>query len=95
MNVFDFAMQMELDGKSHYEKLAAATSVMGLHNIFIILASDEQKHYDTIEAMKAGGRGAMASSIVLDEAKNVFRGLLKTRGKLADCEKTWTDTATP
>ena len=87
MNVFDFAMQMELDGKSHYEKLAAATSVMGLHNIFIILASDEQKHYDTIEAMKAGGRGAMASSIVLDEAKNVFQGLIKDKGQVGGLRK--------
>jgi len=87
MNVFDFAMQMELDGKAHYEKLAAGTPVMGLHNIFIMLAADEQKHYDVIQSMKAGSRGTMASSIVLDESKNVFQGLIKDKEQIGGLRK--------
>jgi rubrerythrin len=87
MNVFDFAMQMELDGKAHYEKLAAGTPVMGLHNIFIMLAADEQKHYDVIQSMKAGSRGAMASSLVLDEAKNVFQALINDKAQAGALRK--------
>lgn len=79
MNVFDFAMEMELDGKAHYEKLAVVTSNVGLKNIFVMLAADEQKHYEAIQAMKTGGYGAMASSTVLDEARNVFQELINER----------------
>ena len=79
MNVFDFAMQMEMDGKAHYEKLAAGTPIAGLKKIFGMLAADEQKHFETIEAMKSGGNDAMAGSIALDEAKNVFKGLMNDR----------------
>ena len=79
MNVFDFAMQMEMDGKTHYEKLAAGTPIVGLKNIFSLLAADEQKHFETIQAMKTGANDAMAGSIALDEAKNVFQGLMNDR----------------
>jgi rubrerythrin len=87
MNVFDFAMRMELDGKAHYEKLAAVTPVMGLHNIFIMLAADEQKHYDVIQSMKAGNSGTIATSIVLDEAKNVFQGLINDKAQVGGLRK--------
>ncbi len=76
MNVFDFAMEMEMDGKAHYEKLAEGTPVVGLRNIFAMLAADEQKHYETIQEMKAGDFGVIVDSTALDEAKNVFRGLM-------------------
>ena len=79
MNVFDFAMQMEKDGKTHYEKLVAGTPIVGLKNIFSMLAADEQKHFETIQAMKTGANDAMAGSIALDEAKNVFQGLMNDR----------------
>ncbi|GFE57880.1 ferritin family protein [Geobacter sp. AOG1] len=75
MNVFDFAMKMELDGKAYYEKMAAETSFNGLKTIFTMLAGDEQKHYDTVLAMKEGADGGMASTTVLEKAKNVFQEL--------------------
>jgi rubrerythrin len=75
MNIFEFSMKMELDGKAYYEKLAAETAVAGLKTIFVSLAADEQKHYDTIQAIKSGSTGAMADSTVLEEAKNLFADL--------------------
>ena len=87
MNVFDFAMQMEIDGKAHYEKLAAGTSIVGLNNIFGMLAADEQKHFETIQAMKTGGHDSMAGSTALEEAKNVFQGLMNDRTLLGDLKK--------
>ena len=45
MNVYDFALKMELDGKAYYQQLAGKTSLAGLKNIFLQLAADEQKHY--------------------------------------------------
>ena len=79
MNLFDFAMKMEMDGKAYYEKLATDTPVAGLRTIFTMLAADEQKHYDAIQAIKTGVAGAMADTVVLDEAKNLFHNLLEDK----------------
>ena len=79
MNIFEFAMKMELDGKAYYEKLAAEASVAGLKTIFAMLAADEQKHYDTIKAIKSGSSGVMTDSAVLAEAKNLFADLLRDK----------------
>jgi rubrerythrin len=87
MNVFDFALEMELDGKAHYENLAAGTPIVGLKNIFTMLAADEQKHFDTIQSMKAGSIGAMADSTALDQAKNVFQGFMNESTLLGGLHK--------
>jgi len=79
MNVFDFASQMELDGKAYYEKLAAETPVAGLKTIFTRLAEDEQKHYKAIQDIKAAVKGTMADTTVLEEAKNVFHDLMRDK----------------
>lgn len=76
MNVFDFAMKMEKDGKIFYEKLARKTTLEGLKTIFSRLAADEQKHYETFEQLKAGGAApAMQESTLLAAAKNIFETL--------------------
>jgi hypothetical protein len=87
MNVFDFAMQMEIDGKAHYEKLAAGSSIAGLQNIFLMLAADEQKHYEMIQAMKVGDYGVKPGSTALDEAKNVFQGIMNDKTLLGGLRK--------
>ena len=40
MNVFDYAMRMEVDGQAYYEKLARETQLVGLRTIFTRLAAD-------------------------------------------------------
>jgi rubrerythrin len=87
VNVFDFAMKMEMDGKAHYEKLAAGTPIEGLKKIFGMLAADEQKHFETIEAMKSGSNDPLAGSTALDEARNVFHGLMDDRALLGGLKK--------
>lgn len=77
MDIFDFAMGMELDGKKYYEKLAAETPVTGLATIFTRLAVDEQKHYDIFRDLKGGVTSKMAGTTVLEDAKNLFRELMK------------------
>lgn len=76
MDVFAFAMKMELDGKAYYEKLAAETTIEGFSVIFTRLAADEQKHYDTVKAISEGADVSMADSTVLDGAKNVFQEVI-------------------
>ena len=79
MNIYDFAMKMELDGKAYYEKLSAETLQIGLRAIFAGLAADEQKHYETIQALAAGRIAVMADSRLLEETKNLFESLTKDK----------------
>jgi len=84
MNVFDFAMKMELQGKACYENLAASTQVLGLKNIFTGLAADEQKHYEVFRGLKEGKSFAMADSQMLEQAKSVFRELVGDKERMGD-----------
>jgi rubrerythrin len=76
MDVFEFALKMELDGKAYYEKLAGETAIRGFKVIFSRLAEDEQKHYDTVKAISQGTDVSMAETTVLDGAKNVFQEMI-------------------
>lgn len=87
MNVFDFAMKMESVGKAYYEKLAADTSDDGLKVIFTRLAADEQKHYETIQAIKAGTNPEMDDSTVLEKAKNLFEVLMSDKDSAGTLKK--------
>ena len=78
MNVFEFAMKMEEDGKAYYEKLAEQATHPGLQTIFKRLAEDEQKHYEIFQQLKTGKTvPAMPDSNIIDEVKNVFETLAK------------------
>lgn len=79
MNVFDFALKMEEDGKVFYEKLAAETGVAELKTIFSMLAAAEDQHCKAIEAMKKKVAPGSADSMVLENTKNVFQGLLEKK----------------
>jgi rubrerythrin len=79
MDIYEFAMKMELDGKTYYQKLAADTADVGLKSIFTNLASDEQKHYEAILSIKSGTVLKMSDSTVLEEAKNLFEQLVSDK----------------
>ncbi|OGU07204.1 MAG: ferritin [Geobacteraceae bacterium GWC2_58_44] len=79
MNVFDFAMKIELQGKAYYENLAASAKLAGLRTIFTELAADEQKHYDVLRGLKEGKTWEMADSRVLEHTRSVFTDLLRDR----------------
>ncbi|PLX84731.1 MAG: ferritin [Desulfuromonas sp.] len=86
MNVFDFALQMETDGKVFYEKMARETKIPGLNTIFSRLADDEQKHYETIRALKDESPPSMAQTMVLEATQNVFTELLHEKDALGPIE---------
>jgi rubrerythrin len=84
MNVFDFAMKMELQGKACYENLAASTKVPGLKTIFTGLAADEQKHYEIFRGLKEGKEWTMTDSRMLEQARSVFRDMLADKEHLVE-----------
>ena len=76
MNVFDFAMKMEEDGKAYYEKLASQTDQPGLQTIFSRLAEDEQKHYEIFKRLKDGkGAPTVSENTTLETVRNIFEAL--------------------
>ena len=87
MNLFDFAMKMELDGKACYEGFAEQTPHAGLRAIFTSLAADEQKHYDVVIALKSGEESFLAETTVLDAAKSVFQGLAQDANLLGSMHR--------
>jgi rubrerythrin len=87
MNIFEYAMQMELDGKAYYEKLAAETPSVGLKTIFTNLAADEQKHFETFKALKGGLSALVAESKTLENNKNVFERLVAGKETPVTLEK--------
>lgn len=50
-NILKFALQMELDGKNFYHKLALHVKDSSHKKALLSLANDEEKHYHQIEAM--------------------------------------------
>lgn len=82
MNVFDFAMQMETDGKRFYEKLAEASGDAGLKTIFLRLAADEQKHYETFQALKQDLLPTMQETSVLEDSQNIFQQIMDKKGEI-------------
>lgn len=82
MNVFDFALKMEEDGKMFYEKLAAETVEAELKTIFSILAASEEEHRKSIETMMMDVAPVDADSKVLEKSRNVFEGLLEKKNAI-------------
>lgn len=76
MNVYEFALKMEKNGKDFYARLADGTPVTGLKTIFTMLSHEEEKHYHVVKELCEGGDPAMAESSVLDDAKNLFETMV-------------------
>ncbi len=81
MNIIDYAMQMELDGKTFYERSAETMPRPELKVILLTLAEEEVKHYHFFKRMKE--EGTSAAKTVMDSApssamvvKNVFQQLV-------------------
>lgn len=87
MDVFEFALKMEMDGKAYYEKLKDETDVIGLKTIFTNLAADEQKHYETIQSIKLGYAKSMIDTKVLEETRNLFEELKNDKNIVGSMSK--------
>ncbi len=79
MDIFEFALQMERDGRQYYLDLASRTNIKGLKSILTMLAEDESKHEKIIEQSRQGSC-ALSETTVLDDAKNVFEQMKEFGG---------------
>jgi rubrerythrin len=79
MNVFDFAIKMEEDGRKFYEKLAAEAEDPELKTIFTLLAEEEHQHQHIFQSMKNGEDPVKADSRIMEKAKSTFQKLLQKK----------------
>lgn len=54
MDILDYAMQMEIDGKAFYEKSAGSVAQPELKKILLQLAQEEDNHYRFFKSLKDG-----------------------------------------
>jgi len=99
MDVFKFAMQMELDGRAYYEKMAQASENETIKDILLELAQDEVKHYNIFKKFSEGDfSGAedlkTSGTRVLENAKNIFQKIASEKKNLSfssDVRATWAE----
>ena len=75
MDIYEYAMQMELDGKTYYEEAIDKVDSPELKKILRELADDEQKHYIIFKAMAEGKDVEYVESkatTIFTSIKNVF-----------------------
>ena len=95
MNVFEYAMKMETDGRKFYLDSAEKVESPALKKILLELANDEVKHYAIFKAMKDGGAAEYREAektTILKTVKNVFEKLREENKDLAfpeDSKKIW------
>jgi len=76
MDIIDFAMKMELDGKAFYEKAAARAQRREVKEIFGYLAEEEKRHYSFFRSLKEGADPDVAARELrggsVASPKNIF-----------------------
>lgn len=77
MNVFEFAMKMEEDGRDYYESRAKASANPALKKIWQQLAQDEIKHYEIFRRFRDGevpraAEMASQGTQILEGTKTLF-----------------------
>lgn len=71
MDIYEYAMKMEQDGRKFYLEFAENAESKGIGRILLMLADDELKHYNTLREMNTK-KPEMTDTRILDDAKNVF-----------------------
>lgn len=78
MNIFEYAMKMEEDGRALYLEHAEKTKSPRLKSILVELAEDELKHYNLFMAMRDGKAAKYeegSTTKILSSVKNVFQAM--------------------
>ena len=85
MNVFEYAMKMETDGRQFYLDSAENVDSPELKKILLELAEDEAKHYAIFKALKGGlttEYKETEKTSILTTVKNVFEKLRDDKQEL-------------
>ncbi|MFP4417857.1 MAG: ferritin family protein [Chitinivibrionales bacterium] len=76
IDVWEFAKQIEVEGKKYYEKLAQDSAIGELSGVFSFLASEEQHHWEIFDSMQNGLKTPeLKQSDAIGDAKSAFEKL--------------------
>ncbi len=89
MDIFEFALRMEKEGRDLYLEIAGKSGDEGIKSIFLSLASDEEGHQDVIRKMRKGSPD-VGETEVLSKAKNVF-AQIREKGESIDVSQPQAD----
>ena len=84
MNIFEYAMKMETDGRQYYLDQAAKTKIPALKKVLEELADDELKHYNIFKMLRDGHSAEYKEAQkthILATVKNVFENLRDSKSK--------------
>ena len=87
MNIFEYAMKMEEDGRAYYLENAEKMTIPGLKRILLEMADDELKHYAIFRAMRNQEQVEYIESektTIIDTVKNVFEQLKNENKNIGD-----------
>jgi len=83
MDIYKYAMQMELDGRHFYLDLAEKTNNKGIKNILTMMAESEAKHYNIILSMQRNDKTPYSTDTeVLTEVKNIFERMKEEKKEI-------------
>jgi rubrerythrin len=83
MNIFDFAKEKEKYAEEFYRDRAAKSPDKGLAEVFLLLANEEEKHYELIEKMQADAPVELGETTVLADAAAIFEKIREGANKFS------------
>ncbi|HBF37587.1 MAG TPA: hypothetical protein DDW50_09730 [Firmicutes bacterium] len=75
MDALELAMKIEQDGENFYRGLAEKATNSGFREIFIQLADDEVKHYQSFKSMQQSPE-SFKTTAILKYAGNIFKQMI-------------------
>jgi len=72
MNIFDFALKMELDGEQFYLQQAEKVNYAELKVVLKGLADDERRHYKIVQQLQNQKKEYIEPDPAISAARNVF-----------------------
>lgn len=77
MDVFAFALKMELDGEKYYREQAEKVKYNDLKVVLEGLADDERRHYKIIQSMQSQTYNYVEDDPSLSKARKIFKSYQK------------------
>ncbi len=78
MNIYDFAIDFEIENREFYEECAANTSHEELKQVFLELAGEEKKHENIVRQLKEDKKVDEVEAGILPKAKEAFQKISET-----------------
>src|SRR6056297_3146121 len=77
MNIYDFAINFEIENRKLYEEFAAKSGNEHLRGVFLRLAEAEKKHENIVRQLKEQKKVDEVETDILSSAKEAFESISK------------------